>query len=156
MSLNRLPRYGILLAMGRERFAFSNSGASMLPDDRKYTKDGLWVKKVSDDEFVIGATPQLLKPLGVLIYVDLPDVDDEAMVGLPIGEIEGENEIAELMAPLNGLVTEVNEVVFDDLDLLASDPMEAAWLLRLKANTPPQFDELLDAAAASADAQPGG
>jgi glycine cleavage system H protein len=116
----------------------------MLPDDRSYSETHNWVKKIADDEYLIGVTPHLLCDLGVLLYMDLPDVDDEIMLGLPYGEIEGEVEIVELAPPIDGHVLEVNETVLDDLDSFMNDPLEAGWLIRVRGHEPKQFEALLD------------
>lgn len=119
----------------------------MMPDDRRYTKNHEWVKKLSDDEFLIGVTPRILRTLGNLIYVDLPDVSDEVMIRLPFGEIESEERLHELNPPMDGAVVDVNEAVLDELDMLSADPLEKGWLIRIKTHTPEQFEALMEASA---------
>jgi len=115
----------------------------MMPDDRRYTESHEWVKQLGHDIYLIGITPRIIRKLGYLIHVDLPDVEDEIMLGLPFGEIESESRTRELLPPMDGTVLEVNEVVFDDLDLLAADPLEKGWLIKIKAHTPEQFANLI-------------
>lgn len=116
-----------------------------MPDDRTYSPNHDWVM-TTEEGVLLGVTEPLLKHLGTLISVELPDSDDEMMVGVPFGAVESEEEIHELMPPGDALILEVNDAVLWDLDALAQDPYGKGWMLRLQLHDPGQLEGRMNAA----------
>lgn len=116
----------------------------MIPDDRAYTKNHEWVKP--DTAFVeLGLTDPLLRKLRPLVSIELPDADDELMVELPFGEVEGVQETYQLYPPAEARIIEVHaELVWDQKKLL-TDPYGAGWLMKIRVYNPRQLDGLLNA-----------
>ena len=125
------------------------SQRKMIPEDRTYTRNHEWVKL---DEVIVqmGVTAPLLKMLGHPIGLDLPEADDEMMMGVPFGAIEGAHGLHEMLPPADAIILEVNETLLWDLDTLISDPYGEGWLLKIKVHTPDQLRSLLAASAYSA------
>ena len=114
----------------------------MIPDDRTYTRNHEWVKL---DEAVVqmGVTAPLLKAMGKLISVELPGKDDEMMLEVPFGSIEGLMSLHEMMPPADAAILEVNERLLWDLDALSADPYGEGWLLKIKVHNPDHLRSLL-------------
>jgi glycine cleavage system H protein len=118
----------------------------MIPEDRAYTRNHEWVKL--DGEVVqMGITAPLLESVGALISLEIPDPDDEMMLGVPFGAVEGMNKVHEFMPPADASVLEVNESLVWDLGVLAEDPYGKGWLVKIKVHDPSQLRNLLSAAA---------
>ncbi len=114
----------------------------MIPEDRSYTANHEWVKL---DEVVVmmGVTAPLLKRLGPLIALELPEPDDEMMLGVPFGAVEGTEGAHEMMPPADATILEMNDSLLWDLDALLNDPYVKGWLLKIKVHNPDHLRSLL-------------
>lgn len=91
----------------------------------------------------IGISPYAAKQLGSIVYVDMPEVDDEVVKGEDFGAIESVKAASDLFAPVSGTVVEVNEALEDNPKLVGEDPI-ANWIIKVEMSDPQQLDELLD------------
>ncbi|MCA8981932.1 MAG: glycine cleavage system protein GcvH [Planctomycetes bacterium] len=122
----------------------------MRPDDRKYLSSHEWIK-IDGDIGTIGITDFAVQELcsgneSDLVYCDLPEAGRSVEAGETFGEIESVKAVADLNAPLGGEVIEVNAAIEDHLEILADDPWERGWLIKIKLSAKTS-DALLDAAA---------
>jgi len=122
----------------------------MRPNDRKYTKSHEWVK-FSGEDAVIGITDFAVQELcsgneGDLVYCDLPEPGRMVTAGETFGEIESVKAVADLNAPISGVVSEININVEEHLEVLSRDPWNAGWLIKIKPESHAS-DGLMDAAA---------
>ena len=83
--------------------------------------------------------------LGNVVYVDMPEVDDEVEAGEEFGAIESVKAASDLFSPVSGTVVEVNEDLADNPRLINEDP-EANWIIKVEMSDPAQLDELLSPA----------
>jgi glycine cleavage system H protein len=67
--------------------------------------------------------------VGTIEFIDLPMEDDEFEAGEAFGSLESAKWVGGLTMPVSGTVVEVNEDIEDDLELMAADPYEDAWLI---------------------------
>lgn len=116
----------------------------MRPEDRKYLSSHEWCR-IEDGVATIGISDFAVESLSDLVFLDLPQVGTAIKAGESFGEIESVKAVSDLMSPVNGEVTEVNEALPDDLDILKSDPWQAGWMLKVKVAS--ESADLLDAAA---------
>lgn len=121
----------------------------MRPDDRKYTQSHEWIKP-DGDTMLIGITDFAVAELSNgndsdLVYCDLPDVGRLLEAGETFGEIESVKAVSDLNAPVAGEVVEVNSAIEDHLEILAGDPWNKGWMVRIKPTTK-ALEGLLDAA----------
>ncbi len=114
------------------------------PEELKYAKSHEWVRFISDTEVEVGLSDFAQDQLGDLVFVNLPDVDAEAVEGETICDVESVKAVSDIYAPVSGTVTEVNEALLDAPETINSDPY-GAWLFRLANVT--DTDKLLDAEA---------
>ncbi|ATG52392.1 glycine cleavage system protein H [Brachybacterium vulturis] len=109
-----------------------------------YSKDHEWVRVDSEGVAVVGVTDFASEQLGDVVYVDLPEVDDEISAGTEMGEIESTKSVSDLFSPISGTVTEVNQAVVDSPELVNSSPFEEGWLVKVSYEALP--DDLMNAA----------
>ncbi|MDO5395245.1 MAG: glycine cleavage system protein GcvH [Bacteroidales bacterium] len=99
--------------------------------------------RIEGQEAYIGISPYAAKQLGNVVYVDMPEVDDELEKGEEFGAIESVKAASDLFAPLNGTVLEINEALNDNPRLVSDDPLKN-WIIKISISDPRQVDELLD------------
>ena len=109
----------------------------------KYTEEHEWLKQ-DGDEVIVGITEHAQAQLGDLVFVELPEPgikvakDDEIVV------IESVKAASDVMAPLDGEVTAVNEKIVETPSLVNEDPLEEGWFFRMTLDNPSEFDDLMD------------
>lgn len=102
--------------------------------------------KVEGNIGVIGITDYAQHALGNVVYVDMPDVDDEVEAGAEFGAVESVKAASDLNSPVSGTVVEVNEALEDAPELINKDAYEN-WIIKVELADPAELDSLLDAAA---------
>lgn len=110
-----------------------------------YTESHEWVK-VEGETGLVGITDYAQKELGNVVYVDLPDVDDEVSAGEEFGAVESVKAASDLNSPVSGIVLEVNEALEDDPGLVNKDAY-GAWIMKVQLSDKAELDNLMDAAA---------
>ena len=93
----------------------------------------------------IGITDYAQHALGNVVYVDLPEVDDEVTAGEEFGAVESVKAASDLFAPVSGTVVAVNEALEDEPELLNKDAFEN-WMIKVELSDPSELDNLMDAA----------
>lgn len=115
-----------------------------LPDNLSYTKEHEWAK-IDGDVATIGITDYAQEQLGDIVYLELPEVDDEVAAGDTFGTVEAVKAVSDLYAPLTGTVVAVNEDLEDNPEVVNEDPYEKGWLLKIKISDMQEIDNLLNA-----------
>jgi glycine cleavage system H protein len=105
--------------------------------------------KVEGNVGYIGISDYAQHALGNVVYVDMPDVDDEIEAGEEFGAVESVKAASDLFAPVSGNVIEVNEALDDQPELINQDPYEN-WIIKVELSDKSQLDELMDAKAYAA------
>ena len=119
-------------------------------DGLRYTSEHEWIR-LEGDEGVIGITDYAQDELGDVVYVDLPARGTLITAGERLGEIESVKTVSELFAPATGEVTEVNEALADQPELVNQSPYDGGWMVRVVLSDPAQLNALLDADAYRAE-----
>jgi len=117
-----------------------------IPQDLRYTADHEWVR-IDDTTITIGITDYAQDSLGDVVYVELPDVGAAVTSGDAMSEVESTKSVSDIIAPVDGTVTEVNSALDDDPAVLNSDPYQAGWICKIDATNATQLDGLLTPAA---------
>lgn len=102
--------------------------------------------KVEGEYGYIGITDYAQNALGNVVYVDMPEVDDEIEAGEEFGAVESVKAASDLNAPVSGKVVEVNEKLGDTPELLNQDAY-ANWIVKVELTDASELDSLMDAAA---------
>ena len=105
--------------------------------------------KVEGDFGYIGITDYAQHALGNVVYVDLPEVDDEVEAGEEFGAVESVKAASDIIAPVSGTIVEVNEALDDKPELLNEDAYEN-WIIKVELSDKSELDNLMDAQAYSA------
>ena len=99
------------------------------PDNLKYTKEHEWIL-LEQKTATIGITDYAQSQLGDIVFVELPDLDDEVKQDGTFGVIEAVKTVADLFAPVSGKVIEINLDLEDSPDPINSDPYGAGWIIK--------------------------
>ena len=94
----------------------------------------------------IGISDYAQHALGNVVYVDMPEVDDEVSAGEEFGAVESVKAASDLIAPVTGVVVEVNEALEDEPELVNQDAY-ANWIIKVELSDKTELDNLMDAKA---------
>jgi len=102
--------------------------------------------RVEGDFGFIGITDYAQNALGNVVYVDMPDVDDEVEAGEEFGAVESVKAASDLFSPVSGTVVEVNEALDDQPELINQDAF-GNWIIKVELSDKSDLDALMDAKA---------
>ena len=102
--------------------------------------------RVEGNTGFIGISDYAQRALGNVVYVDMPEVDDEIEAGEEFGAIESVKAASDLIAPVSGTVVERNEALEDNPRLVNEDAM-ANWIIKVELSDPSELENLMDEAA---------
>ena len=110
-----------------------------------YSETHEWIK-VEDGIGYIGITDHAQQAMGNIVYVDMPDVDDEVEAGEDFGAVESVKAASDLISPVSGTVVEVNEALEDTPELINKDAYQN-WIIKVELRDESELEKLMDAAA---------
>ncbi len=116
-----------------------------IPDDLRYSSDHEWVRR-DGDIVTIGITDYAQDSLGDVVFVELPDVGTDVAANDSFTEVESTKSVSDIYAPVAGTISEINDQLEDQPELLNADPYGEGWICRITMSDTSQFDGLLDAA----------
>ena len=102
--------------------------------------------RVEGEYGYVGLTDYAQHALGNVVYVDMPEVDDEVEAGSEFGAVESVKAASDLISPVSGTVVEVNEALEDKPELVNEDAF-ANWIIKVEMSDKEELDQLMDAAA---------
>lgn len=109
----------------------------------RYTEEHEWLRQ-DGEEVVVGITDHAAEQLGDLVFIDLPEEGATLAKGEEAVTIESVKAATDIMAPLDGVVTEVNGAIVENPVLVNEDPMENGWFFRMRLNDPSELEGLMD------------
>ena len=101
-----------------------------LPGNLKFSASHEWVK-VEGDLVTVGITDFAQKELGDLVFINLPNLDDEVSAGEPFADVESVKAVSDIISPISGIVAEVNEELLDKPELINENAYDA-WIVKVK------------------------
>ncbi len=117
---------------------------SEIKENLKYTEDHEWVL-IEGDVATIGVTDHAQGELGDIIFVELPEVDDEVAKGDSIGTIEAVKTVADIYCPVTGIIVEANEALADKAESMNSSPYGEGWIVKIKISDTSELEGLMSA-----------
>ena len=102
--------------------------------------------RVEGDFGYVGITDYAQHELGNVVYVDMPEVDDEVTAGEEFGAVESVKAASDLNSPVSGTVVEVNEALEDTPELINQDAF-GNWIIKVELSDKSELDALMDAKA---------
>ena len=110
----------------------------------KYTKDHEWIL-VDGDQATIGITDYAQGELGDIVYVEIESIGDELQKEEIFGSVEAVKTVSDLFIPVSGEITEMNENLEDNPELINDDPYGDGWIIKMKINDSNELGDLLGA-----------
>ncbi len=99
-----------------------------------YTEDHDWIEIIEDNKVRIGITEYAQDQLGDIVYVELPEVGDDLEAGDELGTVESVKSVSEILSPLTGTITAVNEALEDEPELVNDDATGEGWFVELETD----------------------
>lgn len=117
-----------------------------IPENLAYTESHEWIR-LDGPTATMGITDHAQDELGDIIYLEFPQVGQELTRGEPLGTIEAVKTVADLLAPLSGKVTEINESLNNDPEKVNRDPYGDGWIVKFDLSDPSERKNLLTSEA---------
>lgn len=117
------------------------------PEDLRYSSDHEWVRTANEQSARVGVTEYATEQLGDIVFVTLPEEGAEVTAGEPCGELESTKTVEDLVSPVTGVVTGVNQLVIDSPETVNSDQYGDGWLFDVQLAEDADLDDLMEADA---------
>ena len=117
---------------------------STIPKDNLYTRDHEWVR-IEGNKAEVGITDHAQTALGDIVFVELPDIEDEIDAGDEFGSIESVKAVTSLFMPMSGRIIAVNTELKDSPEIINEECYDEGWVIRLELSNPDESSELLSA-----------
>lgn len=112
----------------------------------KYTKAHEWLRQESDGSITLGITDYAQEQLGDIVYVELPEPGKSIQAGDDMAVVESVKTAGEIKAPVSGSVTEINERLANEPEIVNSDPLGEGWFFKMTFTDAGELDALMDEA----------
>ena len=116
-----------------------------LPEELKYTKDHEWVR-IEGNTATVGITDFAQRELGDIVFVEIETEGESVEQGEIFGTVEAVKTVSDLFMPLTGTVSEVNEELESEPELVNSDPYGRGWMIKITIEEESGLGQLLSAA----------
>ena len=103
------------------------------PSDLKFLDSHEWVK-VDDNTVIVGISDHAQNELGEVVFVELPAIGDEFVLGDEVAVVESVKAASEVYTPISGEVIEVNDTLEESPELVNTSPYEEGWFFKLKVS----------------------
>ncbi|HDQ15102.1 MAG TPA: glycine cleavage system protein GcvH [Sediminispirochaeta sp.] len=111
------------------------------PEDLKFLKSHEWVR-VEGSTAYVGISEYAQEELGDIVFVELPEVDDEFNAGEEVTNVESVKAASPIYAPVSGKIVKVNEELEDAPELINQKPYEA-FIYAIEMSDSSELDKLL-------------
>jgi glycine cleavage system H protein len=115
---------------------------STIPKDNLYTRDHEWVR-IEGNKAEVGITDHAQKALGDIVFIELPEIEDEIDAGDEFGSIESVKAVTSLFMPMSGRVIAVNTELKDGPEIINEECYDEGWVIRLELSNQEESTELL-------------
>jgi glycine cleavage system H protein len=116
------------------------------PEDLRYHPEHDWAR-IEGEEATFGITWYAQDSLGEVVFFDPPEVGAQITKDEPYTEVESVKAVSDVIAPMSGEITAVNEAAGNDPEVFNNDPYGEGWMVKVKLADPAEAEQLLDAAA---------
>ena len=120
---------------------------SETPEELHYASSHEWARLEEDGTVTVGITDHAQDALGDIVYVELPDEEQQVEAGAEAGVVESVKAASDIYAPVTGVVVAANDVLEDAPERVNEDPYGDGWFFRIQPDDPGELEDLLDAAA---------
>jgi len=116
------------------------------PSDLKYHSEHDWAR-IDGDIATFGITWYAQEQLGEVVFFEPPAVGTEVTKDQPYTEVESVKAVSDVVAPLSGEITEVNEALGDSPEQINDEPYDGGWMVKVRLSNVGEVDHLMDASA---------
>jgi len=117
---------------------------SSILTDLKYTKSHEWLRIDDDGRVTVGITEHAQEALGDLVFVELPNVEDELQLGDDCAVVESVKAASDVYAPVSGKIVAVNDALLENPQVINTDPYGDGWLFVMEVSDETELEKLLD------------
>ncbi len=110
---------------------------------QEYDEGRIWMKQ-KGQVVTVGLTEKALEEIGTIQSINLPIEGDECFQDDAVGDIEGTKGSFEMICPMDGTITGINDGLNEDFDLLASDPLDEGWIFKIRVAKGDEDEEEAD------------
>ena len=114
------------------------------PEELKYSKTHQWIK-IDGDIGIVGITDYAQVQLTDIVFVDLPEVGGAIKKDERIASVESVKSVSDVFCPVSGEITEINEKLLDNPELINNDCYKEGWIAKIKLTAPEEINNLLSA-----------
>ncbi|MFK8067312.1 MAG: glycine cleavage system protein GcvH [Gammaproteobacteria bacterium] len=118
---------------------------SDIPEDLRYSESHQWLCLQEDGSVRVGITDFAQSALGDLVFVELPELGETYAADSECALVESVKSASDLICPVSGEITEVNEELDDAPELINSVPYDAGWIFAIMPEDENELDDLMDA-----------
>ncbi|MCE7577734.1 glycine cleavage system protein GcvH [Aliivibrio fischeri] len=111
--------------------------------DLKFTTSHEWVRDNGDGTVTVGISDHAQGLLGDVVFVDLPEIDDEVTAGEGFSLVESVKAASDIYSPVTGVIVEINEELEDSPELINEEPYESGWIARIKLSDSSELESLI-------------
>ena len=115
-----------------------------VPPELRYSTDHEWIRQ-DGGTVTIGVTDFAQDSLGDVVFVEVPENGTALKAGESFTEVESTKSVSDIYAPVSGTITEINDALEDQPELLNSDPYGEGWICRIEMSNDSELDVLMDA-----------
>ena len=112
------------------------------PEELKYSKAHQWIK-IDNETGVVGITDYAQSQLTDIVFVDLPEVGKKITKNERIASVESVKSVSDVFCPVSGVITEINEQLLDNPELINNDCYNEGWIIKIKLTDPKEAESLL-------------
>lgn len=116
-----------------------------IPDGLRYTREHEWIRILEEGRGRVGITHHAQDELGDVVFVELPRTGDVLGGDDVFGTVESVKAVSDLYSPVSGKVTEVNESLEEQPELVNDDPYGQGWMIQVELSNPGEVDGLMSA-----------
>ncbi len=113
------------------------------PKDLKYTRMHEWIRDNGDGTATVGITDFAQNELGDIVFVEIDKAGESVEKDEIFGTVEAVKTVSELYMPVTGEITEWNEALENEPELINEDPYGKGWMINIKLSDSSQLEELL-------------
>jgi len=112
-------------------------------EDIKYHKEHTWVE-IEGEKAIVGITNYAQESLGDIVYIDLPEVEEEVEANTELAEIVSTKATLSVISPVSGKIIEVNEGLIETPEIINEDPHGMGWIAVIKIDNTTELNDLMD------------
>jgi glycine cleavage system H protein len=118
-----------------------------IPSNLKFLESHEWARAEEDGTVTVGISDHAQELLGDIVFVELPEVGKEISQSADVAIVESVKAASDVYSPLSGEVTEVNEALNDNPEIINASPYDDGWFFKIKPQDISEMEKLLDAGA---------